>query len=162
VIAGHSAGATHVASYLAGHAGPPTSVAAGALLSGIYDLTITEPNDTQIAYFGADSSEYASRSPLPGLVTSGIPVMFAVAEIDPPVFHQQAAAALEAFRHRDETLPPFAWVAGHNHISEIAAIGIDDEPLGIPLLRFIETVTGTVLPRSADWVPQHEQPAPLT
>jgi acetyl esterase/lipase len=162
VIVGHSAGATHVASYLAGHAGPPAGVAAGALLSGIYGLTMNERNDTRAAYFGADSTQYSARSPLPGLVASGIPVMFAVAEIDPPPFHQQAAAALQAFLQRDGKLPPFAWVAGHNHISEIAAIGIDDEPLGIPLLRFIETVTGTGLPRRADPVPEHGQPASAT
>jgi triacylglycerol lipase len=159
VIAGHSAGATHVASYLAGHAGPPAGVTAGALLSGIYDVTI-ERSDAQVAYFGADSRLHASRSPLRGLVASAIPVMFAVAEVDPPFFHQQAAAALQAFLHRDGTLPPFAWVAGHNHISEVAASGIDDEPLGIPLLRFIETVTGTALPRPSERA--LEQPAPAT
>lgn len=46
-------------------------------------------------------------------------------------------------------------MAGHNHISEVAALGIDDEPLGVPLLRFIEAVTGTVLPR-----PAYPKPAP--
>jgi len=143
VVAGHSAGATHVAGYLAGHAGAPAGVTAGALLSGIYELP-PEPNDVQAAYFGSDTSQYPSRSPLRGLVASGIPVLFAVAQRDLSWFHHQAALALQAVLERDGTLPPFAYVQDHNHISEIAALGIDDEPLGIPLLRFIESVTAPV------------------
>lgn len=149
IVAGHSAGATHVACYLAGQAGPPGSAAAGVLLSGIYDLALTDPGGIQAAYFGSDTSQYAERSPLDGLAESAIPVMFAVAEIDGLLFHQQAAAALQAYLRRDGKLPPLAWVTGHSHISEVAALGIDDEPLGIPLLRFIESVTSTVLPRPA-------------
>jgi triacylglycerol lipase len=109
-----------------------------------------EHSETQASYYGGDPSQYGARSPLEGLAASGIPVLFAVAEIDPPLFHKQAALALQAFLRRDRTLPPFAWVAGHNHISEIASLGIDDEPLGIPLLRFTESVTGTMLRRPAD------------
>lgn len=48
--------------------------------------------------------------------------------------------------HRSGTLPPLAYLHGHNHISEVAALGIDDEPLGTPLLRFIESVTGPPVP----------------
>jgi len=156
VVAGHSAGATHVAGYLAGQAGEPATVAAGALLSGVYDLTISGDNQIQAPYFGADRSLYAERSPLPGLVASGTPALIGLAEIDPPFMHQQAASALEAFLRRDGTLPPLAYALGHNHISEIASLGIDDEPLGVPLLLFIEGVTGTVLPRPRS---QEAQPA---
>jgi acetyl esterase/lipase len=155
VVAGHSAGATHVAGYLGGQAGEPAAVTAGALLSGVYDLTISGDSRIQAAYFGADTGLYAARSPLPGLVASGIPAMVGLAEIDPPFMHRQAAAALKAFLRRDGTLPPLAYALGHNHISEIASLGIDDEPLGVPLLRFIETVTGTVLPR-----PGYAEPEP--
>jgi acetyl esterase/lipase len=147
VLAGHSAGATHVACYLAGQAGAPAGVAAGALLSGIYQLSAGEHDDVRAGYFGDDSSVYLSRSPLAGLVASGVPVLFALAELDPSPFHWQAAEALQAFLRRDGTLPPFAYLQGHNHITEIAALGIDDEPLGVPLLRFIERVTGLPRPR---------------
>jgi acetyl esterase/lipase len=148
VVAGHSAGATHVACYLAGQAGPPAAgVAAGALLSGLYQLSAGEPDEVRASYFGEDASAYASRSPLAGLVASGVPVLFALAELEAPHFHRQAGEALRAFLRRDGTLPPFAFLQGHNHITEIAALGIDDEPLGVPLLRFVERVTGTPLPR---------------
>lgn len=155
VLAGHSAGATHVACYLAGHAGPPSGIAAGALLSGIYDLTAARPSDVQVAYFGTDASAYPSRSPLSGMVASGIPVLLALAELDPPEFHAQAAGALQAFGARNGTLPPFAYAQGHNHVSEIAALGIDDETLGVPLLRFVESVTAVPVRR-----PEPREPAP--
>lgn len=151
VLAGHSAGATHVACYLAGQAGAPAQVAAGALLSGIYELSADDQDATPAAYFGADSSQYPLRSPLVGLVASGIPALLGVAELDLPRFHQQAAAAIGAFLRRDGTLPPIAYAQGHNHISEIAAFGIDDEPLAAPLLRFIENVASapvTALPQA--------------
>jgi acetyl esterase/lipase len=146
VLAGHSAGAAHVAGYLAGHAGPPAGVAAAVLLSGIYQLT-PEPEEMKEAYFGTDASQYPARSALAGLVASGIPLMVTAAQLDPPPFHEQAAALVAAIVRRDGTLPPFAYATDHNHITEIAALGIDDEPVGIPLLRFIESVTGTPLPR---------------
>ena len=155
VVTGHSAGATHVAGYLAGHAGSRADAAAGVLLSGIYDLTATQPGGAQAAYFGDDPSQYSARSPLAGLVSSGTPVLFDVAEFDPPMFHQQAGGVAEAFMRRHGTLPPLVYALRHNHISEVAALGIDDDALGIPLLRFIESVTGTVLPR-----PGYQERAP--
>jgi hypothetical protein len=33
------------------------------------------------------------------------------------------------------------WVEGHNHISEIASLGIDEDALGTPLRRFVDHVT---------------------
>jgi acetyl esterase/lipase len=144
VVAGHSAGAAHVAGYLAGHAGPPAGVAAAALLSGVYDLTTSGTSGRGALYYGADASQYRARSSLTGLVGSGIPVLLAVAELDPPFFHQQAAAVIEAFLRRDGRIPPLAYALGHNHISEIAALGLDDEPLGVALRRFIENLQGIV------------------
>lgn len=145
VLAGHSAGATHVACYLAGQAGSPPQAAAAALLSGIYEPA-DDPSETPAAYFGADASQYPSRSPLRGLVASAVPTLLAVAEFDLPRFHQQTAAALQAFVHQNGTLPPLAYLQGHNHISEIAALGVDDESLGTPLLRFSESVAGAPVP----------------
>ncbi|MQA84377.1 MAG: alpha/beta hydrolase fold domain-containing protein [Streptosporangiales bacterium] len=142
VLAGHSAGAAHVASYLARYPeedGPDKDgVAAAAMFSGIYDLETAERNDLLRSYFGPDPVEYSSRSPLPGLLGSRVPMLFSVAELDPPDFHRQAAVVLEALFGRDGAIPPFVWVQGHNHISEIASLGVDDEALGVPLLRFIE------------------------
>lgn len=159
VVAGHSAGAAHVAGYLAGHGARHEGsaarrsggeardetgggeVAAAALLSGIYDLATAEPGELLRAYFGADTGTYPERSPLPGLLASPVPVMFSVAEMDPTDFQRQAAGVVDAFFQQHLTVPPFAWIHGHNHVSEIVSLGVDDG-LGAPLGRFIERACG--------------------
>ncbi|MFF7883979.1 alpha/beta hydrolase [Streptomyces sp. NPDC020794] len=134
VLAGHSAGAAHSAGYLAGHGSAKPDVAAAALLSGIYDLREAEKNELLSAYFGSDPSAYTAREALPSLRTCGIPLLAAVAELDPPLFQAQAEAVQDA-------ASVFVRVGGHNHISEIVSLGVDDGPLGQPLLRFIEQHT---------------------
>ncbi|MFE1983633.1 alpha/beta hydrolase [Streptomyces mirabilis] len=134
VLAGHSAGAAHVAGSLAGHGGPKPDVVAAALLSGIYDLREAEKNELLSAYYGSDPSAYTAREALPSLHTCGVPLLAAVAELDPPLFQAQADAVQDA-------ASVFVRVDGHNHISEIVSLGVDDGPLGQPLLRFIEEHT---------------------
>jgi triacylglycerol lipase len=138
VLAGHSAGAVHVAGYLARHG--RGGVAGAAMLSGIYDLGTAERNGLLAAYFGTDTSTYPQRSPLPGLLATTVPMFFSVAELDLPDFHRQAAGIVAALVARDGHVPPFVCVPGHNHISEIVSLGIDDA-LGAPLQRFLEQVT---------------------
>jgi triacylglycerol lipase len=62
---GHSAGATHVATYV-GHKefhGPNGSGLAGAiLLSGTYDQSAAEPTPDRIAYYGSDRSLYGTAA----------------------------------------------------------------------------------------------------
>jgi acetyl esterase/lipase len=134
VVAGHSAGAAHVAGYLAGHGGTRPAVAAAALLSGIYDLRDAADNDLLRAYYGPDPTARPGRETLPSLLTCDVPLLAAVAELDPPDFQAQARAVQDA-------VSAFVRVEGHNHISEIVALGVDDAPLGEPLLRFIEKYT---------------------
>jgi hypothetical protein len=38
-------------------------------------------------------------------------------------------------------VPQVIWSEGHNHISQIASIGVDDPALGAPLARFVSRVT---------------------
>jgi acetyl esterase/lipase len=69
-LIGHSAGATHVASYIFDKSLQPTSgpgVAGAVLISGRYRVSY-DPNDPNAkntqAYFGEDTSAYAVRSPI--------------------------------------------------------------------------------------------------
>jgi acetyl esterase/lipase len=145
VLAGHSAGAAHVATYVAGHGGPGADdLAAAVMLSGIYDLGTAEHNELLPLYFGADETAYPERSALPGLVASRLPMLFSVAELDLPDFHRQASVVLDALFRRDGVLPPFAWVPGHTHLSEILSLGVDEEALGAVLWRFVEQATARV------------------
>lgn len=140
VVAGHSAGAVHVASYLAGHGGGTLDgIAGGALLSGIYDLSAHYRSDIEHVYFRDHPADEVST--LDQLAGSGVPLLFSVAELDPVPFHRQASAVASAWFARHGQMPNLAWVEGHNHISEIASLGVDEDALGRPLARFLDRVT---------------------
>jgi len=140
VVAGNSAGAVHVASYVAGHGGGDLAgVAGAALLSGIYDLDPAHRTPPEHVYYG--DTPAASASTLPGLLDSPVPLLFSVAERDPANFHAQAAGVVAAWLARHGTVPDLVWVEGHNHMSTVASLGIDEPALGTPLARFIERGT---------------------
>lgn len=140
VVAGNSAGAVHVASFLAGQGcGSFAGVRAGVLLSGIYDLAADYRGDLEHAYYGDTPAETAST--LPGLLDCQIPLLFSVAERDPENFQAQAAQVVAAWQARHHRVPDLVWVEGHNHMSTIASLGIDEGALGVPLARFIERNT---------------------
>jgi acetyl esterase/lipase len=137
VAIGHSAGAVHVASYLAGQGGGSLDgIAAAALLSGVYQFRRPRPGEPEHVYFGPDADPVRT-STLSSLAASPVPLLFSVAERDPELFHAQAAGVVEAWRTRHGTVPGLVWAEGHNHISEIASLGIDETALGAALHRFI-------------------------
>jgi triacylglycerol lipase len=144
VLAGQSAGATHVASYLAGQgcsgdSGP--GVAAAALFSGVFDLPIADRNGPNAAYYGADASLYAERSTVKALGSATTPCLFTVSELDPAQFHRQAAAVVNARLAATGRTPELMWLAGHNHVSSVMQLGCDVDTLGPPLARFVRRVT---------------------
>ena len=86
VVAGHSAGAVHVASYLAGQGSAGQGdwldgVAGGVLLSGVYDLDPAYRGEVDQVYFGEHCAEEVST--LPHLAESSVPLLFSVAELRP-------------------------------------------------------------------------------
>lgn len=141
VLAGHSAGAVHVASYLAGQGGGSFDGIKGAgLLSGFYQIPDgAERGELEVIYFGDRPS--AEVSALPGLLGTEIPLIFAVAERDPEFSHTQVAGLTAAWFARKGTVPPVIWSEGHNHISQIGSVGVDDLALGAQLARFVNRVT---------------------
>ncbi len=143
VVAGNSAGAVHVASFVVSQGGDPAAdlvgVKGAALLSGIYELAPAGRGEPEHAYYGDTPAEAAST--LPQLPDCRVPLLFSVAERDPASFHAQAARAVAAWLARHGTVPDLVWVEGHNHMSTIASLGIDEDALGTPLARFIERST---------------------
>jgi triacylglycerol lipase len=81
-------------------------------------------------------------STLNGLLDVEIPLIFAVAERDLRFSHIQAARLSAAWFARKGTVPHMVWSEGHNHISQIGSIGVDDLALGSQLARFLSRVTG--------------------
>ncbi|HXL69162.1 MAG TPA: alpha/beta hydrolase [Xanthobacteraceae bacterium] len=141
-LVGHSAGATHAASYLSHPEfyGPYGLGLAGVVLvSGLYDLTAMQPGPAEKAYFGNDPALYSERSALPGIVKPGVPILLVRAELDPPAFVQQAAA-LQAALCKDGRCPRFLLVPKHAHMSEVYAVNTTDRSLSGPLLDFIRQI----------------------
>ena len=129
ILCGHSAGAAHIAQYLA----HPTlrlgndGVRGAILVSGIYDTVAFGDNPARRAYFGSDSAQIAARSAQTGLLQCGVPLLIVCAELDSPEFHQQAAGLGV----------PHYLLAGHSHISEIFAVNTDDTALANLMQAFI-------------------------
>jgi acetyl esterase/lipase len=145
VVTGNSAGAVHVASYVAGQGGGRGTdgglpgVRGAALLSGIYRLRTPRPGEPEHAYYGPDPDPAADS--LPGLVASPVPLLFGVAERDPAAFQREAAGVVAAWQDAHGVMPGLVYVGGHNHISTVGSLTIDEAALGVPLRRFIERNT---------------------
>lgn len=136
---GHSAGAAHVADYLA-HAvntGTDPGIAGAILTSGFYELG--EEVSVWKDYYGSDVSQYAARSSLPGLLKTSVPLLVTYAELDPESFQSETRALIDA---RTQEGKPVRTVrlSGHSHLSETYAIGTGDESLSRPVLDFIQGV----------------------
>jgi triacylglycerol lipase len=140
VLAGNSAGAVHVASFAAGQGGAdPASVAGVAMLSGIYEVRTPQPGAPEHAYYGPDPDPETAT--LPGLLEAPVPLLFSVSERDPSFFQDAAAGVVSAWQERHGTVPDLVWVEGHNHMSTIGSLTIDEPALGIALARFIDRHT---------------------
>ena len=133
ILMGQSAGAAHVADYLARNAASP-GVAAAVLVSGVYDAASYPPGPTASAYYGGDPAVLAQRSALPGLSRLRIPVLLANAALEPQPFRDQGAllrARLPTARFLD--------LAGHNHFSPVFGLGSADAELSNAILALRTT-----------------------
>jgi acetyl esterase/lipase len=139
VLMGHSAGAAHVAQYVAFpefHVISGGGIAGAVMLSGIFDPSTAQANPPLQAYFGSDTSLYSARSAVPGLIATDVPLLLAFAELDPPDFHAQSqqlrAALCDAGKpvHLNQMM-------GHSHMSEIFSINTQDNALVILLKVFL-------------------------
>ena len=140
VLWGHSAGAAHVADYVANAAnrGADAGLAGAVLTSGFYDLG-TEVSVWKV-YYGEDVATYAERSSLPGLLATRVPLLVTDAELDPDLFREETAkltAARAAAGKRVERVH----LSGHSHISETYAVGTGDRSLSGPVLEFVRRVS---------------------
>jgi acetyl esterase/lipase len=140
-ILGHSAGASHLAAFLARPDYVKQSgvhLAGAMLLSGVYRITpeLVAQSPTYPKYFGTDSQRYAERSSLEGLLVASTPLWIGSAELDPPAFIEQANLLRGELRKAGR---PFgsATFYGHSHMSEAYSIHSDDRSVGDELSRFI-------------------------
>lgn len=132
-LMGHSAGAAHVASYVAHpEYGPDgeSGIRRAVFSSGSYDFASSggEPH----SYFGAG----ADKTSVPGLVTTKTPYMIIVAERDPVPFHLQAGKLVNSVCATG-ACPPFLLLKDHGHMSGVYSINSPDQSLSGPILTFL-------------------------
>jgi len=143
-VIGHSAGATHLASYAFIRSLQPadgTGLAGIVLMSGRY-LFDPHPDDPNLknfqAYFGADRARYAQQSPINHVKTAAkIPTFIVIAEYDNPDLDTQGAMLLSAYCERDRACPRFMRLEKHNHLSMTFQFNTRDEALGREILEFM-------------------------
>jgi len=129
ILMGHSAGAAHVAQYVAHpqfHVTPGAGLAGAVLLSGIFDPVTAEVGPPLQAYFGIDTTQYPARSAVPGLVASKVPLLIAYADLDPQDFHSQSGQLNTALCNAGRCQGLYK-LMGHSHMSEIYSINSADK-----------------------------------
>lgn len=136
---GHSAGAAHVADYVAHLAatGAKPAIAGAILTSGFYDLG----HEVSVwkEYYGADVSKYPERSSLPGLLETSTPLLVTDAELDPPMMQEQTDELVKARAAAGKPVER-VFLPNHSHLSETYAVGTADESLSQPVLRFVRSI----------------------
>jgi acetyl esterase/lipase len=142
-VMGQSAGAVHVAGYIArehssGHDG--WRPAGAVLVSGLYDTRTMEKNPLREAYFGKDTDAAMSDSFLTALAGTAVPLMVVLAEYDPRDFQRQAAELNSAYVTQQQRWPRFVQLMGHNHLSTILGLNTAGDVLGKQILEFTTAV----------------------
>jgi acetyl esterase len=144
-LIGHSAGATHVGTYildplLAERRRP--EVRAIVLLSGRLraDALPDNPNAAGVrAYFGDDPSRYDERSPVTYAEGCDLPVFIAIAEYENPYLDVYGAEFFYRVAAARRQAPRFVRLPKHNHTSMVAHFNTGEELLGREILDFIKT-----------------------
>jgi acetyl esterase/lipase len=138
-LMGHSAGAAHVAHYVAHprfHVQPGGGIAGAVVVSGLFAVPPGVTNTPLNAYFGNDGSRHAAQSALPGLAATRVPLLFAFAELDPPEFPVQAKLLQDAMCAA-QRCPRIHWLRGQSHMSEVYSINTADRSLTDLMLGFM-------------------------
>ena len=136
-LMGHSAGAAHVAGYVSHpefYKVKNGGLKGAIMVSGIY---WPEGGDATTAYYGRDTSLYAERSAIKGLIATDIPLMFAAAELDPSFFHQQVGLMKGFICESAKGCPRSILLPQHSHMSEVYAINTADTRLTDQILEFV-------------------------
>lgn len=143
ILFGHSAGATHAASFLFDpDLRGDLQVRAAVLSSGLYVLRASEMRPNVAQYFGSDEATYDRRSALSHVAGTRIPVLLTIAEFDPVALATPTFELAAALTRRDGRPPPIIRFDGHNHFSYISSIGSPDERFSSQLLEFMRATCG--------------------
>ena len=145
-LIGHSAGGTHVATYVFD---PVMKRAEDDGLAGLIlvsarlraDVLPANPNAQAVrAYFGEDASLYDERSPVTHAAkNTTLPVMIAIAEFENPLLDGYGAEMYQALRASRNSTPRFVQLMAHNHTSIMAHLNTEEDWLGGEMLAFMQS-----------------------
>jgi acetyl esterase/lipase len=131
-LMGHSAGATHVSTYVSHPEfhGPKGSGLAGAIFSSTpaFDLTTEPQSEGRMAYYGSDPSKYAERSTMAGLIKTSIPSIF-----------EQNVRMKDILCKSEHGCVRSIALAHHSHMSASYAINTADKLISNQILEFVKT-----------------------
>jgi acetyl esterase/lipase len=143
-LIGHSAGGTHVGTYVFD---PVMQRSEDDGLAGLIlvsarlraDVSPLNPNAQAVrAYFGDDASLYEERSPVTHAVrNTTLPVMIAIAEFENPLLDAYGAEMYQALRLSRKSTPRFVQLMAHNHTSIMAHLNTEEDWLGGEILAFM-------------------------
>jgi len=147
-LVGHSAGATHAATWtfmreLHGEDGP--QVAGVVLISGVYAAShpgygSDPPRPNQFAYYGEETDRWSAMWPFDHVRPGHPPVFIVMSELEPYHFTWPSVALLDALVKCDRKMPAFRVLANHNHVSSALQINSEVDELGSDLVRFIRGI----------------------
>ena len=142
IVLGHSAGASHCASFLFDpDMRGDTKVAGGILVSGGSYTVSPEDIETRAnvrGYFGSDTGKLARRSAASHVPGTKVPVLLACAEHDPGFLVTPTLELAIALTRRDGRCPPLLRLEGHNHFSPPCSFATSDDDLSGAAIRFIK------------------------
>lgn len=142
-LMGHSAGAAHAATYAYEcrlHPSDGSGLAGLIVVSGRVraDNLPENPNAARVeSYYGNNSSEYDSCSPVSHADSNSLPTLIAWSEFENPLLDVYCAELVHRLGVAKRRSPPVVWMKSHNHTSIIAHIGLDEDALGTALRAFI-------------------------
>ena len=142
-LMGHSAGAAHAATYAYEcrlHPSDGSGLAGLIVVSGRVraDNLPENPNAARVeSYYGNNSSEYDSCSPVSHVDSNSLPTLIAWSEFENPLLDVYCAELVHRLGVAKRRSPPVVWMKSHNHTSIIAHIGLDEDALGTALRAFI-------------------------
>lgn len=151
LLIGHSAGGTHVASYvfdpLLGHLG--RHARAVVLLSARLraDCLPENPNAAGVsAYFGESTSQHEVRSPMSYAACNDVPTFIVTAEFDNPLLDVYGLEFAHRMGLAHRRAPRYLSLRGHNHVSMLAHFNTPEEFLGCEILDFFDQACRNRLP----------------
>jgi acetyl esterase len=150
LLIGESAGAAHVATATLCTRFCATQGWArfgAVLISGTYNpvienqaarqLGVMLPDVRNQAYFGPDPAAWAAQSLVDQIDAAPFPLLISYAEVDPLQFQVGAGELFARLVCHHGFAPDLQLVRGHNHLSQIYALGTVDDALLEPIMQFL-------------------------